>query len=80
MIAVLINMTDVRLGHVRVSDDTHLIQFGGGYFVRTTDTAVMEEAPSETGVVFAAATCQVIVDLDLYKPTRNFSKRPEQKR
>jgi hypothetical protein len=75
MIAVLINTADVRLGHTRMPDACRLIQFGGAYFVRTTDTAVMPEG-GELGVVFVAAEIYVESALDVFEPTRNFSKRP----
>ena len=74
MIAVLLNMNDVRLGWTHVPDDCRLLQFGGAYFVRTTDTAVMEDPPAETGVVFQATEMHVFAKIDHYFPTSNFSK------
>jgi hypothetical protein len=75
MIAVLITGASVRLGQTRMPDNCRLIHFGGTYFVRTSETAVLDDANVETGVVFEAAEAHCEITLDVFKPTSNYSKR-----
>lgn len=77
MIAVLISISDARLGHVRVADSCLLIKHRGNYFVKTADSEVLPEGG--TGAVFVGAELNVYDMLDLHEVTPNFSKRPVQR-
>lgn len=74
MIAVFINSAGIRLGHHRVSDVCRLIHFGGGYFVRTDEEAVLDDGGR--GTVFVGTEMHVYDAIDHFEPTHNFNRKP----
>lgn len=65
--AVLFNSGNVRLGEVSVPVECLLIEFGGGYFVRTETPALTSQA-GICGVAFEQSDCWVLGNLDDFSP------------
>lgn len=74
MIAVLFNKGNVRLGEVSMPEDCLLIDFGGGYFVRTDANCELDRG-GFGGTVFEMSDCHVRTDLDTFNPTSHRGKR-----